>query len=139
MGAVDDACSVQETWPVNVIAGVRAAFEFAAADPAAARLLIIETAAGPDGIEFHRRMIDDLAERLRDAAGPQESSSDAQEQSLILGVLGIVTIRLTLDQAKTLPTVTLEAAEFLFAPYLVDEPARQLIAGAIEHSLSGRS
>lgn len=63
----------------------------------------------------------------------------AQEQSLILGVLGMVTIRLTLDQARTLPTVALETAEFLFAPYLGDEPARRLIAAAIDLSLSGRS
>ncbi len=123
---------------MNVIAGVRAGLELAAADPAAAKLLVIDAPADPDGVEFHRQMIDHLAERLRAAAGRQCSSA-AQEQSLILGVLGMVTIRLTLDQAKTLPTVTLEAAEFLFAPYLGDEPAQRLIAAAIDLSLSGRS
>ena len=137
--AVGGACSAHDTWPTNLIAAVRAGLELAAADPAAAKLLIIDAAADPEGIDFHRRMIDHLAERLRDAAGAQGPPSAGQERSLILGVLGMVTIRLTLDQARTLPTVTLEAAEFLFAPYLVDEPTRRLIAGAIDLSLSGRS
>ena len=122
-----------------MIAGVRGGLEFAAADPAAAKLLVIDAPAHPDGVEIHRQMIERLAERLRDAAGGQGLLPAGQEQGLILGVLGMVTIRLTLDQARTLPTATLEAAEFLFAPYLGDEPARRLIAGAIDLSLSGRS
>jgi hypothetical protein len=49
----------------------------------------------------------------------------------------MVAIRLTLDQAQTLPTVTLEAAEFLLAPYLGDERARRLITDAIDTALAG--
>jgi hypothetical protein len=122
-----------------VIAAVGAGLRFAADDSAAARLLVIDAAADPDGAGIHRQMIDWLAARLRDAAGDHSLLSAGREEVLISGVLGMVAIRLTLDQARTLPTVTLEMSEFLFAPYLGDERTRRLIAGAIDLSLSGRS
>jgi hypothetical protein len=137
--AVEGACSPQEAWPTNVIAAVGAGLRFAAADPVAAQLLVIDAAADPDGADLHRQMIDSLAARLRDAAGEHGLFAIGREDVLITGVIGMVAIRLTLGQARTLPTVTLEMAEFLFAPYLGDERTRRLIASAIDLALSGRS
>jgi hypothetical protein len=137
--AVDRACSPQEAWPTNVIAAVGAGLRFAADDPRAAQLLVIDAAAGPDCADVHRQMIDSFAERLRAVAGEHGLLAAGMEDVLITGVIGMVAIRLTLGQARTLPTVTLEMSEFLFAPYLGDERKRRLIAGAIDLSLSGRS
>ena len=138
--AIDRACSPHEAWPTNVIAAVGAGLRFAADDPVAAQLLVIDDAAAdPDGADIHRQMIDWLAARLRDAAGDHGLLAVGGEDILITGVIGMVAIRLTLGQARTLPTVTLEMSEFLFAPYLGDERTRRLIAGAIDLSLSGRS
>jgi hypothetical protein len=137
--AVDGACSPQEAWPTNVIAAVGAGLRFAADDPEAAQLLVIDAAGDPDGADIRRQMIDSLAVRLREAAGEHGLLAAGREDALIGGVIGMVAIRLTLGQARTLPTVTLEMAEFLFAPYLGDERTRRLIAGAIDLSLSGRS
>jgi hypothetical protein len=137
--AIDGACSPQEAWPTNVIAAVGAGLRFAADDPVATHLLVIDAPADPDGADLHGQMIDSLAARLRDAAGEHGLLAIGREDVLITGVIGMVAIRLTLGQAKTLPTVTLEMSEFLFAPYLRDERTRMLIAGAIDLSLSGRS
>jgi hypothetical protein len=100
---------------------------------------VIDAAADPDCADVHRQMIDSLAARLRGAAGEHGLLAAGREDVLITGVIGMVAIRLTLRQARTLPTVTLEMSEFLFAPYLGDERTRRLIAGAIDLSLSGRS
>jgi hypothetical protein len=137
--ALDGACSPQEAWPTNVIGAVGAGLRFAAVDPAAAQLLVIDAPTEPDCADLHRQMVDSLAARLRGAAGEHGLRAAGREDVLITGVIGMVAIRLTLDQARTLPTVTLEMAEFLFAPYLGDERTRRLIAGAIDLSLSGRS
>lgn len=134
--ALDDACSRGDAWPENVIAAVRAGLEFAASAPGAARLLVIDAAEDPDGAEVHRRLIESLTARLCEAAHERGRFSAGREEILVSGVLGMVAIRLTLDQAKTLPTVTLEVAEFLLAPYLSGERARRRIAEAIEASLS---
>jgi hypothetical protein len=134
--AIDGACSRGEPWPANVIAAVRAGLEFAASEPSAAKLLIIDAAEDPDGAEVHRQLIESLTARLYDAAHEQGLLSDARGEALISGVLGMVAIRLTLGQAQTLPTVTLEATEFLLAPYLGDERARRRIADAIDASIS---
>jgi len=119
-----------------VIAAVRGGLGFAAADPAAARLLVIGDD-DPDWAEARHRMVDSLAARLRAAAGEHALLAAGREEVLICGVLGIVAIRLTLDQAQTLPTVTLEAAEFLLSPYSGDERARRLITDAIDTALAG--
>jgi hypothetical protein len=137
--ALDGACSPHEAWPTNVIAAVGAGLRFAAADPVAAQLLVIDAAADPDCADIHRQMIDSLAARLHGAAGEHGLLAAGREDVLITGVIGMVAIRLTLGQARTLPTVALEMSEFLFAPHLGDERTRRLIAGAIDLSLSGRS
>ncbi len=133
--ALDAACAGGGDWPQNVIAAVRAGLEFAATDPEAARLLIIEAAEDPEGAGVHRQLIESLTARLCDAAH-ERGLPDAQGEVLVSGVLAMVAIRLTLGQAQTLPTAGLEAAEFLFAPYLGDEAARRRIAAAIDVSIS---
>jgi hypothetical protein len=135
--ALGEACSRGEPWPMNVISGVRAALRLAAADPAGARLLVIEAAEDPDGVEAHRQLIESLSAHLRGAAQEHGVSSGAREEILLSGVLGMVAVRLTLGQAQTLPTITLEAAEFLLSPYFADDRARRLIAEAIEATLAG--
>jgi hypothetical protein len=134
--ALDGACSGREPWPANVIAGVRAGLRFAATEPGAAKLLIIDAGEEPDGAEVHRQLIESLTARLCNAASEHALLGAGREEVLISAVLGMVAIRLTLDQAQTLPTVTLEAAEFLLSPYLGDERARRLIAGAIDTALA---
>jgi hypothetical protein len=133
---LDQACAAGEEWPANVIAAVRAGFEFAAREPAAARLLVIDSLPDPTDSRPYDRLIDQLAAKLRQASAGHPLPGTLQERPLIGGVLGLVAIRLTLDQAPTLPTVALEAAEFLLAPYLGDEGTRQRIAGAVDRSLS---
>lgn len=134
--ALADACSSQAPWPASVIDAVRAGFRFAATEPQAAGLLLIDAAADPDHADARSRMVDSLAARLRAAAGEHALLAAGREEVLISAVLGMVAIRLTMDQARTLPTATLEAAEFLLSPYLGDERVRRLIAGAIDASLS---
>jgi hypothetical protein len=75
---VRDACAAQEEWQAKIVAGVRAALEFCAADPAAARALTVtarrEAAAGrePDQevIAYFAQMLVDVAPAENDFPAP---------------------------------------------------------------------
>jgi hypothetical protein len=132
------ACVSKEDWPDNVIAAVQAGLGFAAREPGAAQILVLDSLTEPEGVRRYDLMIDILAEQLHEAGASHSLPGVLQERTLIAGICGLVAIRLTLDQAGTLPAVSLEAAEFLLAPYSGDAQVRQLIADAIDRSLSGR-
>src|SRR4051794_4600951 len=62
---IESACVAEAEWPEQVSAGIRAALDFAAEDPAAARTLTTEALAGGlSGYDRYDRMITHLGEHL---------------------------------------------------------------------------
>lgn len=128
----EEACATRSDWPRRIAAAIRAGFEFAAADPASARLLAREAlAAGPDGIARHQRLLAYIAEGL--APGRDESAEGAAlpeltEDAVAGGLVTLVAERLQPNRLGELPALAPQAIEFVLTPYLGAAEARRVAA-----------
>jgi hypothetical protein len=129
---IETACAAEEEWPVQVAAGIRAALEFAAADPASARLLTNEAlAAGRDGHARYDRMLSHFGERLLPgrALRPEgERLPEIVEKAMTGGIAMLIAQRLDMGRAEALPALAEEATQFVLTPYLGTEAARRIAA-----------
>ena len=128
--AVADACARPAPWPGRVCAAIEAAVEFAAVDPAAARLLLVEPwAHGAAGAERRERLYDHFAALL--AAGREELSGgerlpELAEQVLVAAVAAILGRRLAPggEGEPPLRALAAELIEFVLLPYIGHTRAR---------------
>jgi hypothetical protein len=129
---VETACAAQSDWPAQVAAGVRAALDFAAAEPVAARALTNDAfAAGGAGYARYERMLTYLGERLlpgRNLHPEGEQLPEIVEESMVGGLTTLVAQRLDRGGEAELPGLAEEAIQFLLAPYVGAEEARRLAA-----------
>lgn len=129
---VEEAYVAQAAWPDQVAAGIRAAFEFAATDPAVADLLTNEALArGRDGFMRYRRVIDFAARLL--APGRELSPHgillpEMLEYSLAGGIVLLVAQRVDQGRADELPGLVPDAIQFALTPYLGPAEARAIAA-----------
>jgi hypothetical protein len=114
---IESACGTAGEWPEQVAAGIRAAFEWAAAEPAAAQLLTNEALAGGSaGFE-------------RECAAHGERLPEITERAMASGVAMLVAQRLSLGQGAELPAIAGEAIQFVLTPYLGGAEARRAARG----------
>lgn len=103
-------------------AGVRAAFDWVAAEPAAAQLLTNDALAGGSaGFERYERMVAYVAELLepgREQATHGGRLPEITERAMAGGVAMLVAQRLSLGQEAELPAIAGEAIQFVLTPYL---------------------
>jgi len=129
---IESACAAVE-WPQGVAAGIRAAFEWVAAEPASAQLLTNEALAGGSaGFERYERMIAYVAGLLapgRGQASHGERLPEITERAMASGVAMLVAQRLSLGQEAELPALAGEATQFVLTPYLGSAEARRAAAG----------
>jgi hypothetical protein len=131
--AIEEAWASEADWPAQVATAIRAAFEFAAADPIAANVLTNDALAqGADGIARHRRLVGYTAGLLE--PGREERSDGSElpevlERALAGGLAFLVAQRLDQGRAAELPALAPEAIEVVLAPYIGADEARR-IAGA---------
>ena len=129
---IESACAAAE-WPQGVAAGIRAAFEWVAAEPAAAQLLTNEALAGGSAaFERYERMIAYVAGLLapgREQASHGERLPEITERAMASGVAMLVAQRLSLGQQAELPALAGEATQFVLTPYLGSAEARRVAAG----------
>ena len=130
---IESACAAADGWPDGVLAGIRAAFEWAAAEPAAAQLLTNDAlAGGGTGFERYERMVGYVAELFapgRELAAHGERLPEITEQAMASGVTMLVAQRLSLGQESELPKLAGEAAQFVLTPYLGGAEARRFAGG----------
>jgi hypothetical protein len=130
---IESACAVVNDWPEQVAAGIRAAFEWAAAEPAAAQLLTNDALAGGSaGFERYERMIAYVAELLEPGReqGPHGGRlPKITERAMASGVAMLVAQRLSLGKQDELPAIAGEATQFVLTPYLGAAAARQAAFG----------
>lgn len=131
---VETACAAEREWPAQVVAGVRAALRFAAADPASARVLTSDAlAAGRDGYARYDRMLDHFGERLlagRELRPEGEHLPEIVEKAMTGGLATLVAQRLAMGREAELPALSDEAIQFVLTPYLGTEEARRIAAAA---------
>lgn len=127
---VETACSEEVPWPAQVAAGVRAALEFAAAEPASARLLTSDVlAVGREGYARYDRMLAHFGERLLPgrALRPEgEKLPEIIEKAMTGGIATIVAQRVDMGREGELPGLAPEAIQFVLTPYLGTEEARRV-------------
>jgi hypothetical protein len=130
---IESACAAKGKWPDQVAAGIRAAFEWVAAEPVAAQLLTNDALAGGSaGFERYERMVAYVAGLLapgREQADHGERLPEITERAMASGVAMLVAQRLSLDRQAELPALAGEAVQFVLTPYLGSVEARRIAAG----------
>jgi hypothetical protein len=130
---IETACAEAPRWPEQVAAGIRAALDWVAAEPAAAQLLTNDALAGGSaGFERYERMIAYVAELLapgREQAPHGERLPEITERAMASGVAMLVAQRLSLGKEAELPAIAGEAIQFVLTPYLGSAEARRVASG----------
>ena len=126
---LEEVCGGAESWAAGVAVGVRAALEFAAADPEAANTLTNEAlGAGLDGVARRERLLAYAGEAL--APGRQLRDRGDQlpqmtEHAIAGGIASLIADRVARGRAAELPGLAREAIQFALTPYLgTDEAIR---------------
>jgi len=132
--AIDGACRIERIgapapdWPAQAAAAIRAAFEWAAANPEAANLLTNKALGeGPGGIARYHRLVAFLAGLLREGREERGEAPDLPsitERALAGGLASLVAQRLDQGREDELPALAPEAIQFALTPYLGAEEAR---------------
>jgi AcrR family transcriptional regulator len=128
------AADSASTWEERICLGLRKMLEFVAEDPLRARIGLIESqTAGPRALELYEETIGLAAEYL--ALGREVSSSgrplpESHEQMIVSGISWLLHRRIALGQAETAPELYEELAGLALEPYLGEERARAIVAGA---------
>lgn len=130
---VEKACTSGADWPTGAAAGIRAALEFAAEDPAAANTLTNEAmAAGLDGIARRERLLahtGDALARGRAERPEAEDLPELTEHALVGGIAALIADRVARGRADELPGMASEAVQFALTPYLGIAEAKRVAAG----------
>ena len=119
---VEEAYVSEAAWPEQVAAAIRAAFDFAATEPAVADLLTNEALArGRDGLGRYRRLIDFAAGLLapgRDQVPDGTLLPSTLEHALAGGITLLLAQRVDEGRAGELPELAGDAIQFALTPYL---------------------
>lgn len=123
--AVLDACRREGEWPDRVGAAIAATLDLAAADPTAARTLVIEAKYHPDDEgRRYRRMVDYFAELLGVGA-PRDFPRPAITEEAMIGALAAAIVdALYADRLDRLRGSASDLVEFVLIPYLGIEDAK---------------
>lgn len=139
-GHVEDAYEREDgPWTDRVGAALGALFEDVAADPDAARAVLVEAvAAGPKAAAAHEGALKRLAPLLRPGRelNPRQADlPESLEETLAGGVVWVLGQRLLAGEADRLRGLLPETLEFVLRPYVgEDEAARE--AGEVADSMS---
>jgi AcrR family transcriptional regulator len=124
------ACDAQTAWPLKVKVGIGVALDLAAASPATARFLMLDSLAADRPLAL--RAIESR-ERLAGllAAGRSETALGASlpvgaEKVLVAGVSGVILARLVSGEAEHLPALAPQLVELTLLFYLGPEEAAEV-------------
>jgi AcrR family transcriptional regulator len=132
--AVAEAVGKDVEWPRQVCSGLRAILDFIVAEPAAARIVLIEIqTAGPRGLDLYAEMLAEVADVLargRDLAAPSRRLPASLEQTTVSGIAWLLHRRLILEEVDTIGSLFDELANLILEPYLGEAKARRMAAAA---------
>jgi AcrR family transcriptional regulator len=124
------ACGTQSSWPLKVKVGVGATLDLAAAAPAKARFLVVDSPGinrrmAQRAIEYRDRLAGLLAPG-RTEITHGDSPPDIIEPLLVGGLIGVIEARVVSDEAAHLPALAPQLVEMLLLPYLGAEAAAEV-------------
>jgi hypothetical protein len=128
--AVLEACARARPWPAQVAAAIETALAFAAADPAAARVLLVRAPVErPDGPGRHLRLVECFAELLAAEAPRDRRRPASAAEAVVGGIAVIVADHIRADDPQALPALLPELVELALVPYLGRAEARRWAGG----------
>ncbi len=121
------ACKAQPSWPLKVKVAIGLTLDLAAASPARARFLLLDSLADDpalirQGVEARDRLASLLASG-RSLAPDGVTLPGITEQALVAGLAGVILARLVGGEAEHLPALAPELVELALVPYLGTEAA----------------
>jgi len=120
------ACADQEAWEAQVVAGIEAVLEFAAADPPGAHALTVEARRRASGeIDLEEEAVSYFAELLRRVVTVEKRFAISTEEALIESIATIVRGHLVLGTAAALPDLAPDLVYITLMPYLGNAEARR--------------
>lgn len=123
------AVAAQPDWPAQVVAALRAVTAFFAAEPALARLFLIEPiSAGPEIAGHFRGVVLSGVPYLRAgrAERPGASLPESTEELLLGGLVVLLARAVLTGEAAALEARLPDLVDFTLAPYLGAASARRL-------------
>ena len=128
------AAAEEPDWPHQVIAALRTALEFFAAEPDLARLSLIEPVSATPTIAIRFRevvlaCVPALA-RGREEMANGSSLPPSTEDSLLGGIVSLTSRSILAGETEQLPALLPDLVEFALSPYLGVEKAVELAAEA---------
>jgi AcrR family transcriptional regulator len=131
---ISTAAASEPDWPHQVIAGLRAALDFFAAEPDLARLCLLEpvSATPTTAIRFREAVLASvpaLTAGRAELADP-DSLLPETESSIIGGAVSLASRAILAGDADKLPDLLPDLIDFTLSPYLGAERAAELAAGS---------
>jgi AcrR family transcriptional regulator len=126
---VTEAFEESDEWPLAIRAGIDAMLEFLAANPALARLCMVEAlVAGPAVVERYDAAIQSFVpyfQKGREGRSPEVLSrlSATTEEALVGGMVSLISRRIIAGRAEELEELLPDLVEFTLTPYLGSEEA----------------
>ena len=134
-GLISEAAAPEPDWAHKVIAALRASLGFFAEEPDLARICIIEPVAATPTIIAHFRQAVEFAVPYLEAGRAERADNDSlpesTEDSLLGGFIALASRSVALGDPDTLESHLPDLAEFILAPYLGAEAAKQLAAESV--------
>jgi len=121
-------------WPHRVVAGLRSGLEFFDAEPALARLCLVESVnAGPMAAERFQEVLGDIASLLAEGRSERVNPRPlpaSTEESLVGALVSMTSRCIASGKPERLVDLLSDFAEFVLTPYLGPEEAHRLAAAA---------
>jgi hypothetical protein len=122
---VRGACGRETAWEARVVAGVRAALEFAAAHPGEARALTIEASAADVAVDRQDDVITYFAKLLGEAAPAERLFPIAADRAMVSSIAMIVRSHLVSGSVRQLPALAPDLAYMVLMPHAGQAGARR--------------
>lgn len=131
---IENAAAAETDWPHQVVAGLRAVVEFFAAEPDLAKLFLVESIGATQTVAAHFRetvlsCAPGLSRGREEMTDPDSLLPDA-ESAIVGGAMALVTRKIVAGETDQLPELLPNLIEFTLSPYLGEERAAALAAGA---------
>jgi AcrR family transcriptional regulator len=130
---IGDATAAEPDWPHQMIAGLRAALDFFAAEPDLARLCLLESVSATPTIAIRFReavlaCVPVFASGRSELADPDSLLPDA-ESAIVGGAVSLATRAIVAGDTDKLPELLPDLTDFTLSPFLGAERAAELAAG----------
>lgn len=130
LGRVVEAAGMSKSWPRRIQAGLSAFLAYVEEEPALARACMVEAlAAGPAPLERYeesRETFISLFRLGRDVSSRGGDLPETLEEALVGGVFWILYQRLSASSSEPISGLLPELVDFVLAPYIGAEAARQV-------------